>query len=339
MTPPRAAIARNRWRRFACVAALLATSLGAAADDVRVATFNVMNYLCMNRRVDGRFAPGHPKPEVEKASVRAVLHEVNADIVCLQEVGSQPFLDELQQDLAREGLDYPHAVLLDGADPLRHVAVLSRRPPRAVIPHTDLTFPYLEGTGTVKRGVLEVRFESEIGPWSIFVVHLKSPLTEDARDPQSEQRRTAEARAVRDLVLRQCGDGDALYLVAGDLNAAPNSPALAGLTMRGKRRVAEAIPASDSRGETWTHRQLSSDRYDRFDYLLASPALRERVRGGRATIHDGDGALGGSDHRLVWLVLDLAPAAPADSAAAPSTPQETNTPAGAKPAGVTKTSG
>lgn len=288
----------------ALVVVLLVPAMLGAAEEVRVATFNVMNYLCMNRRVEGRFAPGHPKPEAEKTAVRGVLREVNADVVCLQEVGPQPFLDELRQDLAAEGLRYEHSALLVAADPLRHVAVLSRLPFREVIRHGEVSFSYLGRTETVKRGVLEVRFDGPDGGWSVFVLHLKSPLTEDAEDPGAEKRRTSEARAVRDLILKQAPGPGARFLVAGDLNAAPDSRALAALCEKGDRRIALAIPAVDSRGERWTHRQLLSDRYERLDYILASPAMQPRVCRGRALIHDGAEALAGSDHRLVWVDLE-----------------------------------
>lgn len=317
-----------------CAVLLLVTAAAVAAAPVRIATFNIRNYLCMNRQVDGRFAPGHPKPEAEKSAVRAVLREVDADVVCLQEIGPPPFLSELQQDLAREGLNYPHAAHLEAADPLRHVAVLSRLPFREVMRHADVRFEYLEREERVKRGALEVRFDSAGGPWRVFVLHLKSPLTEAAEDPGSEKRRTAEARAVRDLILRETENSSARYLIVGDLNASPDSRALAALTRRGEHVVALPLAAFDSRGETWTHRQLSSDRYERLDYLLVSPELQPCVLGGRAVIHDGASALGGSDHRLVWLDLDVDLATPAASPDDEAGAAETKTPAGVEPAGV-----
>jgi len=300
-------------------------------ERVRVATFNVMNYLCMNRVIDGRFAPRYPKPEAEKSAVRAVLHEVDVDIVCLQEVGPQPFLDELQQDLAREGRVYPHAILLESADPLRHVAVLSRLPVREIVRHDAVTFSYLDRTEQVKRGMLEVGFDGPAGPWRIFVLHLKSRLTEEAADPGAEQRRAAEARALRDVILARSAGGDALHLIAGDLNATTESRTLSALTRRGKRVVAVPLPAADSRGETWTHRHAAADRYERIDYLLASPALLGRIEEGRATIHDGPAALQGSDHRLVWTTIDWslpAPISPHPDESGPAEAPPTETPAG-----------
>lgn len=309
---------------------LLLPMAGAWAGDevVRVASFNIRNYLCMDRRLEGTFRPGYPKPEAEKAAVRAVIREVDADVVCLQEIGPQPFLDELQHDLEREGTSYPHAVLLDGADPLRHIAVLSRLPFAAVVSHSDIDFDYLDRREVLKRGMLEVQFGSDDAAWRVFVLHLKSPLTEDRADPQAEERRVREARAARDRILeRTRGEPGARYLIVGDLNAAPDARALRGLLRRGTIEVARLVPTADSRGETWTHLQARSERYERVDYLLPSPALVPAIRSGRAHVHDGPDALVGSDHRLLWIEIAVA-----GEAGAPT--DKTKTPAGAGPAGV-----
>ena len=47
-------------------------AVDAAAGSLAVATWNVENYLPAARRVDGVFRPGYPKPEAEKAALRAV---------------------------------------------------------------------------------------------------------------------------------------------------------------------------------------------------------------------------------------------------------------------------
>ena len=67
-----------------------------------------------------------------------MIRALNADILVLQEMGAQPYLDELQHDLKSEGLDYPYAALATAADADRHVALLSKRPLKAVTTHADL---------------------------------------------------------------------------------------------------------------------------------------------------------------------------------------------------------
>jgi endonuclease/exonuclease/phosphatase family metal-dependent hydrolase len=281
-----------------------AESAPVPATSVRLATFNVYNYLSMDRRVEGRFRPAYPKPEAEKDGVRRAIREVAPDVLALQEMGPAPYLEELRQDLALEGTVYRHGYVLEGADPERHVAVLSRLPFTRVVPHPEVSFNYFDEREAVKRGMLEVRFGDEADGWTLFVVHLKSRYTDRPDDPASERRRTLEARALRDLVLERFPEpSTARFVIAGDFNDTPRSRPLAAFRERGERTIALVLPASDSRGDTWTHRYLPEESYTRVDFLLVSPGMHERVVDGRAFVHDGVGTLEGSDHRLVYADL------------------------------------
>ena len=164
-------------------------------ETLTIATYNVENYGSVGRMTTAGYRTDYPKPEKEKSALRAVIRALGADVLVMQEMGDAPYLEELAFDLRAEGLDYPHRVLLDGPDGERHVAVMSRRPLKRVVPHTDLTFAYLGATESVKRGLLEVAVEAGGGEVTIFAVHLKSRLTERADDPQSEGRRAAESGA------------------------------------------------------------------------------------------------------------------------------------------------
>jgi hypothetical protein len=55
-----------------------------------------------------------------------VIRALDADLLVLQEMGGQAYLEELRRDLATEGLDYPHAFLLEADDGQRHVALLAK---------------------------------------------------------------------------------------------------------------------------------------------------------------------------------------------------------------------
>jgi endonuclease/exonuclease/phosphatase family metal-dependent hydrolase len=278
----------------------------AGAERVRVATFNVNNYLAMDRRVEGRFRPEYPKTEDEKTALRSIIREIAPDVLALQEIGDASYLEELRRDLIVEGWEFPYSHLLEAGDAERHVAVLSRLPFVRVTPHAALAIQYFGGPEPVKRGLLEITFTSGSDEWTLFVVHLKSRYTDRSEDPLSATRRLLEARAVRDRVLERFPDpANGLFLIAGDCNDTPDSKPLSALQERGATAICRAIPATDSRGETWTHFYRRADSYSRVDYLLASPALWPRVVGGRAVIHDGASALAGSDHRLVWVELEF----------------------------------
>jgi endonuclease/exonuclease/phosphatase family metal-dependent hydrolase len=280
---------------------------------LRVATYNVENYLVQDRYHEGVWRPDYPKPEREKRAVQRTLRQIDADIVALQEMGPGPFLRELQRDLAAEGLRYPHAVLLQGApDEVRHLAVLSRVAPVEVRHHTDPDFKYLddpEGNERrlrIKRGLLEVVFPvpgRQGDTWSLFVLHLKSRWSEEPDDPQAEMRRTREARAARDRILERYPEGRGLYLVAGDLNASPDEAPLRRLRQRADIRITVPVPAHDSRRETWTYHYEKKGVYRQVDYFLVSPGLRPYLPAGKAYLFDALFAREGSDHRPLYLDL------------------------------------
>jgi hypothetical protein len=185
---------------------LFGPQVSGRAETLTVATYNIENYGVADRMTDEGYRKEYPKPEAEKQALRAVIRRLKADVLLLQEVGGPAYLEELRRDLKAEGLDYPQAYVLEGNDPDRHVAVLSRRPFKAVVPHPDLEFPYFKTKERVKRGLLELTLFTAGGEVTLFAVHLKSRFTDRPDDPQSAQRRVGEATAIRDAVLERFPD-------------------------------------------------------------------------------------------------------------------------------------
>ncbi|MBA4138095.1 MAG: endonuclease/exonuclease/phosphatase family protein [Opitutus sp.] len=284
--------------------------LAVAARALTVATYNVENYLVTDRMVDDVFRQAYPKPESEKKALRLAIKDIAPDVLALQEMGTPPFLEELQRDLKADGVDYPHAIVLNAADPARHVAVLSKLPFKEVRRHDKVPAKYLGETDVVKRGVLEVTVATTEGDLTIFVAHLKSRRTERQDDPQGVAQRAAEAEALRDLVLTRFPDPTkAMFIVCGDWNDNRTSKPVRSLVKRGDTVIGEILRAHDSRGETWTHAYRREDSYSRIDYLMVSPALKPFVQHqGMAKIHDGPGVREASDHRPVYAELKLAAA-------------------------------
>lgn len=290
------------------IGAILAIVLAVAvrAETLTVATYNVENYGVADRMTDEGYRKEYPKPEAEKRALRNVIRTLNADVLVLQEVGGSDYLAELQRDLRAEGCDYPQSYVLQGDDRDRHVAVLSRRPFKAVVPHPRLTFPYFGGTAVVKRGLIELTVAAPGGEVTLFGLHLKSRFTDRADDPMSAQRRLGEATAVRDAILaRFPNPTEARFLILGDCNDGKTSKTLQRLRRRGETDVAHLLPAVDGRGETWTHAYRKEDTYSRVDHVLVSTALEPVVRGGAARIFDGPGVGEASDHRPVVVTLVL----------------------------------
>ncbi len=272
------------------------------ADSLRIATYNLRNYLVMDRQVEASWRPSYPKPESEKTMIREVIHSTVPDILLVQEIGGVDFLEELRADLALDGLDYPYAIHLEGADPDRHLAILSMLPAQEVVKHTDLEFKYLERREVVKRGMLEVCFEGPDGqPFSVFAVHLKSRWSQDDDDPESALRRTREAEACRNrIVARTTELGVKNYIIAGDFNDVPGSAAMRRFYQRGSLAVGSFLPAADSRGEVWTYFYEKEATYQSVDGFVVSPDFLSYVSAGRGNIVDLPGALSGSDHRMVY---------------------------------------
>ncbi len=293
-------------------AAILLVILGnAEGETLKLATYNVENYGIFDRMTESGFRSAYPKPEAEKRALRVVIRALDADVLALQEIGSRSALDELRRDLSADGLDYPHSAFLEAADPERHVALLSKRPFRAVRPHADIAFAFHGETVRVKRGLLEVVLGASSGDITVFALHLKSKLTERDDDPEGVLRREAEASAVRGCIRRRFPDpASGRYVILGDCNDGAHSAALRRLERSGDTVFLLEVPAADSRGETWTEAYGRGDSYSQLDHILVSPALARTVRGSAARICDVPETMAASDHRPVCAVLELGPAIP-----------------------------
>lgn len=278
----------------------------APAETLRIATYNVENYGTADRVIAAGYRRDYPKPEAAKAALRAVIRAVAVDVLILQEMGGPAYLEELRRDLRAEGLDYAFGLVLDGDDENRHLAVLARQQPIAVTPHADLTFRYRGGEGRLKRGLLELTLATSAGQVTVWGLHLKSRFTDHPDDPMSAKRRAGEATAIRDLILARNPDPTAArFVILGDFNDGRTSQAVRFMGKRGKTTIADLLPATDSRGETWTYAYRKEDTYQRVDHILVSAGLRPLVAGGKAEICDVPETMGASDHRPVVVTLQL----------------------------------
>jgi endonuclease/exonuclease/phosphatase family metal-dependent hydrolase len=292
--------ARHAGARIGWLLAVTVVTLH--AQTLRVATYNLENYGPASRMTEAGFRLNYPKPEAQKMALRQVIRGLDADVLILQEMGSQLYLDELCRDLAADGMRYARAALVEGEDEARHLALLSRGPLLDLRVHRDLEFAYLGGRARVKRGVVEATVSSEGGPLTVFGVHLKSRLTERPDDPASSVRRAAEATAIRDRIRERLRSGEVTqFLVVGDCNDGRSSRTLSHLQKRGRTEIVRLLPASDSRGEVWTHLFRREESYSRVDHVFVSPDLVPQVVGRQARIFDGEGVLQASDHRPVFV--------------------------------------
>lgn len=291
-----------RWKRILFLAAVLSLE---DANGFTVATYNVENYTLADRVVEGTYRRSYPKSEDAKSALRRVFRAIDADVVVLQEMGSRPFLEELRDDLASEGLKYSFAHVVSAADNDRHLAVLARIAPDTLSDHTDLALKYFDRREPVKRGLLQLDFRSGLRRLTLYSVHLKSRLTEVPGDPESERRRVGEATAIRNRILEIETDPQRdFFLIVGDFNDHKASRAVRAFLQRGKTVISEIVPAADRNGDRWTYHFEKQDTYDRVDLVLASPALKARILPGAARVWDGPDVAAASDHRPVVISID-----------------------------------
>lgn len=182
------------------------------------------------------------KPLVKTLWLADTLLDINADIVCLNEVGGQeslenfnkhflggrykPFLMEGNSD---RGIDIGYLVRNDF--PFKtELRTHKNRPLNFLYPHERETNLYLEGmepervikTHYFSRDCAELRIFDE-GPTPkliILLVHLKSKLDPDGIDPEGKERRMAEVKTLMDIYreIRAEYSPSIPTIVTGDFN-------------------------------------------------------------------------------------------------------------------------
>ncbi len=267
-----------------CLAIFIAATLASAgaADVIRVATYNLENYL--NQPTESR---PHIKSAEAKAKIRESIEAIHPDIIALEEMGDTTALLELREALKTAGDDFPHWEHIQAFDTNIHVAVLSKLPIVARRPHTNDSF-LLDGRQfQVKRGFAEVDIRA--APhlvFTLFAAHLKSRLATAEADEAQE--RLGEARILRGLIAaRLASEPDAKLIVLGDFNDTRDSATLREIVGRGKTRLVDIRPAErngdsspihepyfEPRDVAWTYFYGKNDEYSRIDYILISPAMK-----------------------------------------------------------------
>ena len=281
---------------------------------LRIATYNLHNYRDENRFSDeGKFLFAHPKPEKSKEAVRRTILAVRPDVLAVQEIGGAPWLDELADALARDGLVFPYRATLEGYDRFNRLAVLSRVPFSETIK--------IAAPKKLTRGLLGVVIPVAGGePLAVFNVHLKSKVSSDPDDPESVARRSAEARFVRRLIEYRVQDEKAAervpasrrfsaparlkraprerFVLVGDFNDVPGSAPLAPLEAT---TFARALPAKSADGGEATFVNARREYFFTFDRIFVSPALfRRGYVAGSAGIAAFEWSAAASDHRMVY---------------------------------------
>ena len=279
------------------------------AETIRVASYNVENYLVMDRKVSGRWREEYPKPLKERQIIRSVINQTDPDILAIQEMGERVYLNELWEDLnMTQGTQFKYSAWLPGLQEgeERHLALLSKVPFTIIRKFPDLSFKYFEVERTPSRGLMEIEFKSGDTKWTLFNLHLKSKWTERPDDPEAALRREKEARVIRDYIRSKYPPyKDPQYLVLGDFNDHKNSAPLRRFLQVNNSILTQMVQCQDQEGHFWTHYWDKQDSYARFDYLLASPKLFQNLVPDSAQVGGYHLCLLGSDHRIVFADFEF----------------------------------
>ena len=142
-----------------------------AAESLRIATYNVENYL------DHPSGTRPAKSAAAKAKVCEGILALKPDVLALQEIGGTNALFELQSSLKSAGLDLPHWEYVEAFDTNIHVAVLSRFPFAARHPHANDSFLLGSRAFRVKRGFAQLEIQAAPDfTFTLIAAHLKSKV-------------------------------------------------------------------------------------------------------------------------------------------------------------------
>jgi endonuclease/exonuclease/phosphatase family metal-dependent hydrolase len=249
-------------------------------------------------------------PDRRKAPIQALLAEVDADIVCLQEVyGDDTGADDAVDLGAALGLDVvrTRAVFHDGSS--FGNALLSRWP---ILDQGERALPALDETPGHRRALWAV-VGAPFGSLPVICTHLAYRYDESAL-------RQRQAQALMELAGRlRAPDAESSppVIVAGDLNAVPDSDELRLLTGRSPGPLRGLVfsdtwpQVRDDPGHTWVrHNPYLSDAtwpQRRLDYVLVSWPRPRPLGNPVQAFLVGDGPVDGiwpSDH--LGVAVDLA---------------------------------
>jgi endonuclease/exonuclease/phosphatase family metal-dependent hydrolase len=296
-----------RLLRCASVLASL-TCLAAvqAAEPIRIASYNLENYLL--QAVGTRPA----KSEAARAKIRENLKAISPDVLAVIEMGDAASFAEFRQSLKSAGLDYPHTEYVRGWDTNIHVAVLSKFPFTARRSHTNETYLLGGRRLSVSRGIADVEITvNDRYKFTLLAVHLKSRRT--VADANEGEMRLEEAKILRRIIdERLAANPKENLVVVGDFNDVYDSPSVKAIVGRGATELWDTRPAERNgdnlpntnprwfpRNVTWTHYYGKEDTYSRIDYIMLSPGMKaELVADGTYVLTTANWGLA-SDHRPV----------------------------------------
>lgn len=295
------------WLAAATAQPAQETQKSKAGRQVTMCSYNLKNYLKMERFVGGVRTEGIGKPDGEKEAVVRSIVAIQPDILGLCEIGTEEDVRDLQRRLKEAGLDLPNVEMAGGGDEARRLALLTRLPIIARNSQTKLTYQIGQKIFPLSRGFLDATVELRPG-WELRCVgvHLKS-RREVPEGDQALMRRNEAHLLRRHLEGILKAKPETKVVCYGDFNEHAHEAAIVEIEgVPGMELSMRDVPLRDRHGLTWTHYWEFADVYSRFDYFFVSRELQTHVNHQESYIHDGVDFDKASDHRPIVLRIDLA---------------------------------
>ncbi|TCN38789.1 exonuclease III [Kribbella orskensis] len=306
----------DRWNFAGAVEVL------AAGTSTVPATYTFDDEHRRRLQLDGRGKLLVSKPVADTNRIAERLLEADVDVWIVQEVENVDVLREFN----REHLNgsYRHVMVIDGNDSTRFIdiGILSRRPLGGVTSYQRTFHPDDPSRPIFSRDLVEAEILDSKGRkvLTVFGTHLKSKFVDFTVPNPVEAAAAAELlrRRQAETIVRIIANRTSTrqrYLLCGDMNDTPDSPALvayaqAGLvsalltpTEVGMVKTTVDLPASPA--WTSTFKESGQPRtFDLIDQIWLSPGLAPRLTGafiGRRRKLARDG----TDHDPAWISLDI----------------------------------
>ncbi len=219
----------------------------------------------------------------ERSLTADAIKATKADIVCLQEVENMDTLKNfLSTFMASSG--YKYKMVIDGKDPRYiDVALISKIPFGNVKTHQ-----YDGGAKNVfSRDCLEVEFDINGSPLTVFVNHFKSMFDKSNLTPAQKRKKTgakreAQCKAVLDIIKQKFKNNpeQSNWVIAGDLNDYPDNPSSLNILLNSPLMENIVQTRITNTTEQWTHFWDTTavpvdERYKQIDYLFLSKKLAD----------------------------------------------------------------
>lgn len=271
-----------------------------------------------------------PVNEIAVMNTGRVIRDVDADILAVVEAENRVALKQFSDLILEEvgGIPYTQIMVIDGNDERGiDVGLMTKTGYEIGLMRSHIHDLQDDGSPIFNRDCPEYSVKMPSGE-TIWILpnHFKSKFGGD--NPDSRQKRLAQATRTAEIYQRLRSEGKNLMVVLGDLNDTPDSPPLQPLLADTDLQDVSAHPSFDT-GE-FTGREGTDERGigtfglgnddQKIDYLLLSPDLFSRVRASglfrkgawpgtrpprwsvypelKEKIHIA------SDHHVIWAELD-----------------------------------